>query len=201
MDKEYQAMLKLEKHRLSEPMADNTCNDDFTNMISVSADPSRLLLANNDSQYDTSQQPQQSDVQTDKYQQHHPVTDHATQASADITNQYESQENVVPLRFMEDQCPLSEGSHDGPTCVPPVIPSITQVTPTASTPDLTCVTDLQQITGDTQVQLMSPECQSVQCHGQAHGSASGEEGHHWHDSQHSSLSLISIHHHPCSCTQ
>ena len=72
MDKEYQAMLKLEKHRLSEPMADNTCNDDFTNMISVSADPSRLLLANNDSQYDTSQQPLQSDVQTDKYHQHHP---------------------------------------------------------------------------------------------------------------------------------
>ena len=89
-----------------------------------------------------------------------------------------------------------------PACAVCPIPS-TAVTSTTSvsTPDQTCVTDVRQSGSDNPVQLVSPECQSVPSHSQAHGSTSGGGRHHGHDTQQSSLSLIKIHHHPCSCTQ
>ena len=97
---------------------------------------------------------------------------------------------------------LIERSHAGPTCVPPNIPSAAQdCTTSIGTPAQTCVTDVQQSSGNTTVQLMSPEWWRALSHGQAHGSTSGGGRHHWHDTQQSSLSLIRIHHHQCSCTQ
>ena len=200
MHREYQAVLKLTRSSLSEPVADHTCNDIPTNMFSVSADPSHLPLPNHTSQYDTSQQPLQSDVQTGRCQQHHLATDQDSQPSADMSHL--CLDTCVPLLYLPDQCSLIERSHAGPTCVPPTIPSAAQdCTTSDGTPAQTCVTDVRQFSGDTPVQLMSPECQMVFGHGQAHGSTSGGEGHHWHDTQQSSLSLIRIHHHQCSCTQ
>ena len=86
MHREYQAILKLATSSLSEPVADHTCNDIPTNMFSVSADPSHLPLPNHTSQYDTSQQPLQSDVQTGRCQQHHLATDQDSQSSADMSH-------------------------------------------------------------------------------------------------------------------
>ena len=200
MNREYQTILKLAKSALSEPVADHTCNDIPTNMFSVSADPSHLPLPNHTSQYDTSQQPHQSDIQTGRCQQHHLATDQDSQPSADMAQQ--CLDTNVPLLYLPDQCSLIERSHASPTCVPPTIPSAAHdCTTSDGTPAQTCVTDVRQFSGDTPVQLTSPECQMVIGHGQAHGGTSGGEGHHWHDTQQSSLSLIRIHHHPCSCTQ
>ena len=202
LHKEYDSILKLPKRSLSELVAENTCNDTQTNIFSVSADPFHPPITSHTSQCDTTQQPLQSDVQTDRCQQYPMVTDQTRQASADKAHQYERQENDVPVLYSQDQYLLSERSNDGLTCVTPTIPDAAQhITTSDRTPDQTYVTDLQQSSGDTLVQILSPECHGVHCHGQAHGSTSGGEGHQWHDSQHSSFSLINIHHHPSSCTQ
>ena len=124
----------------------------------------------------------------------HHSADHGSQPSTDIVHQHDAQDGGAELH-LPDLCLYMERSHASSTCVNP---TALNCIASDSTPAQTCV---QQSYSDTTVQLVSPECQSVHSHSQAHGSTSGGGRHHWHDTQQSSFSLINIHHHPCSCTQ
>jgi hypothetical protein len=126
----------------------------------------------------------------------HHSADHGSQPSTDIVHQHDGQDGGAELH-LPDQCLSMERSHDSSTCVNPTIPSAAlNCIASDSTPAQTCVTDVQQSYSDTTVQLVSLECQSVHSLSQAHGSTSGGGRHHWHDTQQSSFSLISTHHHP-----
>ena len=73
-----------------------------------------------------------------------------------------------------------------PACVVSSIPAVFPIlavtcTPSACAPDQACVTDVQQSNSDAPVQLLSPECQSVPSHSQAHGNTSGGGRHYCQD--------------------
>jgi hypothetical protein len=108
----------------------------------------------------------------------HHSADHDSQPSAGIVHQHAAQDGGAELH-LPDQCLPTERSHASSTCVNPVIPSAAlNSIASDSAPAQTCVTDVQQSYSDTTVRLVSPECQSVHSHSQAHGSTSGGGRHH-----------------------
>ena len=136
--------------------------------------------------------------------------EHTSKLSADQAGHHRAATAHQPSDIGEDRADhlfpekslWVEGSHDSPNRVCSSIPSTAVPSaPIDDTLDQTGVSDVQHSGSDTPVQLVSLECQSVSSHCQAHGSTRGGEGRCWHDIQHSPLSLIKTHHHPCSCTQ
>ena len=193
--REYQKLIDLpigDPH-LSTEIPDTSNSVYFAVQSLSQEDPTTMCQPSVCSQNCTAASPVQSSCS-------HLSTDHACQPSTDLV--HHNDQDGGTQQYLPDQCLIMERSHASSVCVNPTLPSSAQnCTTSESTPPQTCVTDVQEINSDTTVQPVSPECQSVPSHGQAHGGTSGGGRPRWHDTQQSSCSLINIHHHPCSCTQ
>lgn len=130
------------------------------------------------------------------------AVDPVSHPSADVLHLQAVQHNSGDEQCLTDQYMPSDISRASPNLVGPTIPSPVHTnTHNDCTPAQTCVTDVQQSSSDSAVQLVS-QYQSVpsQSHGQVPGSNSGGGEHHCLGALQLSSSHPSTHHHPCSGT-